>query len=72
MASKQERDARLDELATATTEWANSERTRLKKQVTLSKRMLKGRTGAERLNNTSVTTANVLLVDEIQQYLAGA
>lgn len=71
MATQEERNARLDELATATKEWATSERARLNKQVTLSKRMLKGRTGAERLNNTSVTTANVLLVDEINQYLAG-
>ena len=71
MASKEERDARLDALATATSEWANNERIRLKKQVALAKQMLKGRTGSERLNNASVVTANELLVDEIDQFLTG-
>ena len=71
MATKAERDARLDDLAKATREWATNERTRLKKQVTFSKQLLRGRTGSERLNNASVTTANALLVDEINQYLAG-
>ena len=72
MASKEERDARLDALASAATAWASEERTRLQKQVASSKRLLKGRTGAERLNNASVVTANDLLIEEIDQYLTGA
>lgn len=72
MATKAERDARLDALVKATSEWAAGERARLKKQVALSKRLLKGRTGSERLNNASVTTANELLVVEIDQFLTGA
>jgi len=71
VATKKERDARLDSLAAATSAWATSERARLKKQVELSKRLLKGRTGAERLNAASVTTATELLVDEVGQYLSG-
>lgn len=69
MASKEERNARLDELATATSEWANKRRTQLQKQVALGKALLKGRTGAERLNNKSVQTATNLLVDEIGEFL---
>jgi hypothetical protein len=72
VASKEERDARLDELATATTEWATKRRNQLQAQVAFSKALLKGRTGAERLNNKSVETASNLLVDEIEQFLTGA
>lgn len=71
MASKAERDARLDELEAATKEWATNERKRLKAQVALSKKILRGRTGSERLNNTTVKAANELLVDEIDEYLTG-
>ena len=71
MATKKERDARLDSMGTATTEWATAERKRLKDQVALGKRLLKGRTGSERLNNASVTTAQELLVDEIDTFLTG-
>lgn len=71
MATKEERDARLDALQTATTEWAKAERKRLKDQVAFGKRLLKGRTGSERLNNASVTTAQELLVDEIDTFLSG-
>ena len=69
MASKEERDARLDELATATSEWATKRRTQLQKQVAFGKALLKGRTGAERLNDKSVQTATNLLVDEIGEFL---
>ncbi len=71
MATKEERDARLDALAAATTEWATAERQRLQDQADFGKRLLKGRTGSERLNNTSVTMAQELLVDEIDTFLTG-
>lgn len=71
MASQEERNARLDTLSTATKEWAKNRRTYLKQQVDFCKKVLKGRTGAERLNNASVTTATDLLVDEIDQFLQG-
>jgi len=72
VATKEERDARLDAMGTATTEWATAERKRLNEQVAFGKRLLKGRTGSERLNNSSVTTAQELLVDEIDTFLTGA
>jgi len=71
VATEEERNARLNALAVATTEWATAERKRLQDQVAAGKRLLKGRTGSERLNNTSVTTAQELLVDEISQFLSG-
>lgn len=71
MASKEERDARLDELSTATQQWAAKKRARLQAQVTFGKRLLKGRTGSERLNDKSVQTASNLLVEEIGQFLSG-
>lgn len=71
MASEQERNARLDELASKTKEWAKKERESLQKQAAFAKRLLKGRTGAERLNNAAVTSAQEYLVDEIDQFLTG-
>lgn len=69
--NKQQRDARLDALATATREWANRERDYLNGQVTLGKRMLKGRTGSERLAQVSVESVSDLTIDEINQFLTG-
>ncbi len=71
MATQEERNARLDALATATKDWAKKERESLKKQAAMAKKLLKGRTGAERLNNSSVSSATGLLVDEIDQFLTG-
>lgn len=71
MASQDERNARLDKLKTATVEWANKEEERLKKESTLLKKILKGRTGQERLNNASTQAATELLVDELDQFLTG-
>ena len=67
----QERNKRLDALKTAAQEWAARERDRLKKQVALSKRILKGRTGSERLAQASTQIVNSLTVDEINEFLAG-
>ena len=71
MATQEERNARLQQLATAVSEWATRRRTYLQKQVAFGKALLKGRTGAERLNNASVQTATNLVVDEIEQFLTG-
>lgn len=71
MPSKAERDARLDTLTSAVKDWANKRREYLNNQLSFSKRVLKGRTGAERLNNASVEMASDLLVDEISQFLTG-
>lgn len=69
--SEAERNARLDALKSAATAWAAKETDRLKKQVALSKRILKGRTGSERLAQESVSSVSDLAVDEIKQFLEG-
>jgi len=71
VATKEERDARLDELAQATRDWATKERDRLNNQVALGKRILKGRTGSERLAQASVASASDLTEDEINAFLTG-
>jgi len=65
------RDERLTKLQQATNEWADKEEDRLNKEVALAKKILLGRTGAERLNNASVQSASELLVDELNNFLAG-
>lgn len=71
MATQEERNARLDALGSAVTAWATQRRQRLENESASLKKLLKGRTGSERLNNTTVTTATDLLVDEIDQFLTG-
>ena len=71
MPSKADRDARLDTLASAVKDWATKRREYLNNQLSFAKRVLKGRTGQERLNNASVEMASSLLVDEISQFLTG-
>lgn len=70
-ASKAERDARLDALKKATEEWADKRTRYLKNQVTFAKRILRGRTGAERLTSKTVDLAKELVVDEINTFLTG-
>lgn len=69
--SKKARDGRLDELSGAVKAWATRRRKQLNDQVAFGKRLLRGRTGGDRLNNTTVTEASNLLVDEIDQFLTG-
>ena len=71
MATKEERDARLDKLAEAAKQWADAERKRLKSQVAFGKALLKSRTGQDRLANTSVSAVSDLAVDQINQFLIG-
>jgi len=53
------------------TAWATERRKQLNDQASFGKRLLKGRTGAERLNNVTVQKASDLLVDELDQFLTG-
>lgn len=66
-----DRDARLDELKKATTEWADKEEKRLKDEAIFLKSILKGRTGAGRLANQNVADSSKLVVDEISKFLEG-
>ncbi len=66
-----ERNARLDALKSATQDWATQQKKRLNDQVSLSKRILKGRTGSERLAQASVQSVSELAVDQINDFLTG-
>ena len=72
MADKAARDARLDALKTATDAWADQRKRELQQESALLKKILKGRTGSERLNNASVESASDLLVSELDDFLTGA
>jgi len=71
MASKAERDARLDALEAAVTDWAAERRKQLNAQVDFSKKLLQGRTGSDRLATASVESASELTVDAISDFLTG-
>lgn len=71
MATKAERDARLGQLQADVKKWAKKETERLEYQVALGKRILKGRTGSERLAASQVTAVTSLVVDEVNQFLTG-
>ena len=66
---KEERDARLTQLETATNTWASSEIDRLNKEADFLESVLKGRTGAGRLTNQNVADAANLIVNEITDFL---
>jgi hypothetical protein len=65
------RNARLTALKTATTQWADNQTKLLNDQVTFAKRILRGRTGAERLTSTAVGLGKDVVVDEINTFLTG-
>ncbi len=62
--------SRVDDLVKATKAWAKTRREALEKRVTSSKAILRGRTGQERLAQSSVQAASVLVVNEISSFLA--
>jgi len=70
MSSVSDRNARLDKLVAATKSWADKQRKVLQNRVASSKAILKGRTGQERLAQSSVQAASALVVDEINSFLA--
>ena len=67
--SAADRNTRLDQLSSALNSWADQQTTYLNNQVAFCKRVLKGRTGAERLNSAVSTQANALAVDTLGQFL---
>lgn len=71
MGTREARDARLDELVKATNEWETKRTKELTDRVASSKKILKGRTGAERIHSTLITKGQALLVDEINAFLVG-
>lgn len=71
MADADARNKRLDALAAATTEWADKQTQQLTNQVAAAKKILKGRTGSERLAASTNQAASAYLVDEINDFLVG-
>lgn len=69
MASVAERNARLDALEAATISWAQQRQDEITQRVATSKRILRGRTGSERLAQSSVQAAADVVATEINDFL---
>ena len=69
--SRSARDSRLDELSSAVSLWATRRKKVLNDQTAFCKRLLNGRLGASRVSGSLNSTADNLLVDEIDQFLTG-
>lgn len=67
--SKAARDARLAALLTATNQWADRRTKELKNRVAVVKKILKGRTGSERLATSTSSAASDLVVRQIDDFL---
>lgn len=71
MATITERNTRLDELENAVKQYASKQRAGLVRRVDVSKRILRGRTGADRLSQASVDQSAQLVVAQIDEFLTG-
>lgn len=69
--SEKDRNARLDELKKSVLSWYEKETKRLQQQVEMSKGILKGRTGADRLTSNAFQETSNLVADSIGQFLSG-
>lgn len=69
MATKAERDSRLDALSVAAQAWATQRTKELQGRVTSAKKILQGRTGSERLAQAAVSATSDLVVTEIDAFL---
>lgn len=64
------RNARLDALVQATTQWADKRTKELQDRVKVVKKILKGRAGSERLATTTSSAASDLVVRAIDDFLS--
>lgn len=64
------RQARLDDLADAVKAFADKRRDELNQRVATAKKILKGRTGADRLAQAAAQGAQGLVVDAINDFLS--
>lgn len=67
--SEADRNQRLEDLRTAVDTFVIKEQDALKNKVLVLKKILKGRTGAERLAQSSVQAAQPLVVAAINDFL---
>jgi len=65
-----ERDARLDALLESAETWGAARKKQLTDAVTLSKAILRGRTGSDRLAASTVTATSGVVVDAIDDFLS--
>lgn len=71
MATQAERDKRLDALKVAVDAWYEKRTEEIKSRVALTKRLLKGRTGGERLVASSNAAATTATIKQINDFLTG-
>jgi hypothetical protein len=71
MATVEERNKRLDALETAVKQYATKQRKSLNARVDVSKRILRGRTGSDRLAQVAVEQSSALVVTTINDFLTG-
>jgi hypothetical protein len=69
MGALEDRNNRLDQLLAATNSWSTKRVKELEDRVTITKNILKGRTGSERLATASVAAAQDIVVNEIDDFL---
>jgi len=61
------RDEKLNELEKAVTEWAAKTRDLYKRQASLAKSVIKGRTGSERLASSALDKTEKIVLDELDE-----
>ena len=71
MASQAERDKRLDDLKESVEAWEVKKTKDINDRVALSKRILKGRTGSERLSQAATSAAKSAVISSIDDFLTG-
>jgi hypothetical protein len=69
--SQADRDKRLDELLAAVNTYADKRTKEINDRVALAKRILKGRTGSERLANAANNAAKSAVIESIDDFLTG-
>jgi len=71
MATVAERNARLDALQLAVTQYADKQRKTLNRRVDVCQRTLQGRTGSTRLAQAAVSQSTALAYTSINDFLTG-
>jgi hypothetical protein len=61
----------LDQLKQALDDWHTHEIQRIDDEVTFMKSVLRGRTGSERLARSNTAEAQILVINDINSFLAG-
>ena len=67
-----QRNSQLDALQDAVKQYAQAQRDELNRRVAVNKQILLGRTGSDRLANSSVESTSSLVVETINSFLTGA